>query len=167
MKKSEIVVGGKYIAKVNGKLTTVQVDNIREMSKFRRSNYSGKSKYGQSTVYDVTNLTTGRKTTFRSAAKFRQAAKASETPMMKRWKALKKENPGSIILFRMGDFYETFFEDAETAADVLGLTLTSREKKSENPIPMAGFPYHMLGGCMQKLVAAGYSVAIADVEKGA
>lgn len=73
MKKHEIVRGGKYVAKVGGKLTVVTVNEIRE-----RSTYNDKV----STVYDVTNNATGRKTTFRSAAKFRAPAKSSVTPEM-------------------------------------------------------------------------------------
>ena len=57
------------------------------------------------------------------------------TPAMERYLQVKKQNPGSIMLFRMGDFYELFFEDAVTSSKVLGLTLTSRDKGSPNPIP--------------------------------
>ncbi len=84
------------------------------------------------------------------------------TPMMQRYMEVKRETPGSILLFRMGDFYELFHEDAETAAKVLGLTLTSRDKGSTNPVPMAGFPYHALDGYLRKLIAAGYKAAICD-----
>ena len=66
------------------------------------------------------------------------------TPMMERYMEVKQQNPGTILLFRMGDFYELFNDDARLAAKVLGLTLTSRDKASTNPIPMAGFPYHSL-----------------------
>ncbi len=61
------------------------------------------------------------------------------SPMMERYKVVKAEHPGAILLFRMGDFYELFYEDAQNASRVLGLTLTSRDKNSENPVPMAGF----------------------------
>ena len=61
------------------------------------------------------------------------------TPAMQRYLEVKAQNPGTILLFRIGDFYELFYEDAQTAARVLGLTLTSRDKGSTNPIPMAGF----------------------------
>ena len=64
-------------------------------------------------------------------------------------------------LFRMGDFYELFFEDAKTAARELGLTLTSRDK-GENPIPMAGFPHHQLDGYLGKIIAAGYRAAVCE-----
>ncbi|WP_166829004.1 DNA mismatch repair protein MutS [Thalassoroseus pseudoceratinae] len=84
------------------------------------------------------------------------------TPMMERYQQVKAENPGSILLFRMGDFYELFHEDAKTAAKLLGLTLTSRDKGSENPVPMAGFPYHSLEGYLQKLIQAGLRAAICE-----
>ena len=87
---------------------------------------------------------------------------AKLTPMMERYQEVKRETPGSLLLFRMGDFYELFHEDAVTAAKILGLTLTSRDKGSENPIPMAGFPHHALDGYLQKLIRAGHKAAICD-----
>jgi DNA mismatch repair protein MutS len=65
------------------------------------------------------------------------------TPMMRQYQDAKAACPDALLLFRMGDFYELFQEDAKTAARVLGLSLTSREK-GENPMPMAGFPHHQL-----------------------
>lgn len=84
------------------------------------------------------------------------------SPMMERYMEVKRENPGTMLLFRMGDFYELFYEDAQNAAKVLGLTLTSRDKSSENPTPMAGFPYHQLDAYLQKLIHAGFRAAICD-----
>ena len=84
------------------------------------------------------------------------------TPMMQRYQEVKRETPGTLLLFRMGDFYELFYEDAEIAAKTLGLTLTSRDKNSANPVPMAGFPYHALDGYLQKLIRAGHKAAICD-----
>ena len=84
------------------------------------------------------------------------------TPAMERYMEVKRQNPGSILLFRMGDFYELFFEDAQTSSKVLGLTLTSRDKNSANPIPMAGFPFHALEGYLRKLITAGYRVAVCE-----
>jgi len=84
------------------------------------------------------------------------------SPMMERYMEVKRENPGTMLLFRMGDFYELFHEDAQNAAKVLGLTLTSRDKTSENPTPMAGFPYHQLDVYLQKLIHAGFRAAICD-----
>jgi DNA mismatch repair protein MutS len=84
------------------------------------------------------------------------------SPMMERYMEVKRENPGTMLLFRMGDFYELFYEDAQNAAKVLGLTLTSRDKASDNPTPMAGFPYHQLDAYLQKLIRAGFRAAICD-----
>jgi DNA mismatch repair protein MutS len=85
-----------------------------------------------------------------------------QTPMMERYLEVKGQNPGSLLLFRMGDFYELFFDDAQLAAKLLGLTLTSRDKGSPNPVPMAGFPYHALESYLEKLIHAGMRVAICD-----
>lgn len=84
------------------------------------------------------------------------------SPMMERYHEVKAENPGAILLFRMGDFFELFHEDAQNASRVLGLTLTSRDKNSDNPIPMAGFPHHQLDGYLQKLIKSGFRAAICD-----
>lgn len=90
------------------------------------------------------------------------ASDSKLTPMMQRYLEVKAETPGTILLFRMGDFYELFHEDAQVAAKILGLTLTSRDKGSTNPVPMAGFPFHALEGYLRKLIAAGHKAAICD-----
>jgi DNA mismatch repair protein MutS len=84
------------------------------------------------------------------------------TPAMQRYLEVKAQHPNAILLFRMGDFYELFYEDAVSASKAVGLTLTSRDKGSPNPIPMAGFPYHQLDGYLQKLVRAGFRAAICE-----
>ncbi len=84
------------------------------------------------------------------------------TPAMQRYLEVKAQHPQAILLFRMGDFYELFYEDAVTASKAVGLTLTSRDKGSTNPIPMAGFPYHQLDAYLQKLVRAGFRAAICE-----
>ncbi|MEZ6064971.1 MAG: DNA mismatch repair protein MutS [Planctomycetaceae bacterium] len=84
------------------------------------------------------------------------------TPMMQRYQEVKAETPGTILLFRMGDFYELFGEDAVNASKILGLTLTSRDKGSANPMPMAGFPHHALEGYLKKLIQQGHRAAICD-----
>jgi DNA mismatch repair protein MutS len=89
------------------------------------------------------------------------AASAPLTPMMKQYLDTKTKVEGALLLFRMGDFYELFFEDAKEAARVLGLTLTTRDK-GENPVPMAGFPWHALDTQLRKLLEAGIRVAICD-----
>lgn len=81
---------------------------------------------------------------------------------MQRYLEVKAQHPHAILLFRMGDFYELFYEDAVAASKAVGLTLTSRDKGSPNPIPMAGFPYHQLDGYLQKLVRAGFRAAICE-----
>jgi DNA mismatch repair protein MutS len=84
------------------------------------------------------------------------------TPMFDQFLALKAQQPDAILFFRMGDFYETFFRDAEITAEVLDLTLTARNKKDPDPVPMAGVPHHAAAGYIQRMVDAGYRVAIAD-----
>src|SRR5260370_39173284 len=80
------------------------------------------------------------------------------TPMMQQYREAKERHPGMLLLFRMGDFYELFEDDAETAARQLGLTLTSRDKAT----PMAGFPHHALEANLRRLLEAGHRVAICD-----
>ena len=82
-----------------------------------------------------------------------------------RYLKIKAECPGCIVLFRIGDFYELYCEDARTASRVLGLTLTTRDRHCTNPIPMAGFPYHQLENYLRRLVTDGYRVAVAELVK--
>jgi DNA mismatch repair protein MutS len=84
------------------------------------------------------------------------------TPMLDQYRRLKAEHPGTILFFRMGDFYETFGDDALVASKVLGIALTSRDKKKEGSIPLAGVPHHAVDGYLRTLVSHGHSVAIAD-----
>ncbi len=84
------------------------------------------------------------------------------TPMLEQYLRAKSENPDSLLFFRLGDFYELFFEDAETAARVLDITLTTRSKKDDVPIPMCGVPHHSVQGYVAKLLAGGYRVALCD-----
>ncbi len=83
------------------------------------------------------------------------------TPMMKQYQEAKRACPDALLLFRMGDFYELFHDDAKKAATLLGLALTSREK-GENPIPMAGFPHHQLESYLGKLIRAGVRAAVCE-----
>jgi hypothetical protein len=104
MKAKEIKVGGRYTAKVSGKLTTVRVDAIREITRMSGTNYDGSRKYRDAVVYDVTNLSTGRRTTFRSATKFRGDVK--DGPQKRNY-----------VPSKLGD--KQFAEDkARTVADV-------------------------------------------------
>jgi DNA mismatch repair protein MutS len=82
--------------------------------------------------------------------------------MLRQYLAIKEGHPGTILFYRMGDFYEMFFEDAETASKVLGITLTSRNKKGENQVPMCGVPFHAVSGYLSKMVKAGFRVALCE-----
>ena len=82
--------------------------------------------------------------------------------MMRQYHAIKRENPDSILLYRMGDFYETFGDDAKIVAKELDIALTARDKNSENPIPLAGVPYHALDNYLSKLIKKGHRVAICE-----
>lgn len=85
------------------------------------------------------------------------------TPMMQQFKRFKSEHPDALILFRCGDFYETYLEDAVTASSVLGITLTHRSSKGDGKgTEMAGFPFHALDAYLPKLIRAGFRVAICD-----
>lgn len=89
-------------------------------------------------------------------------ASESHTPMMKQYLAIKAQHPTELVFYRMGDFYELFYEDAKRAADLLDVTLTARGKSAGEPIPMCGVPYHAAEGYLAKLVKHGVSVAIAE-----
>jgi len=85
-----------------------------------------------------------------------------ETPLMKQYNAIKGKYPGALLLFRVGDFYETFGQDAVTASKVLDIVLTKRGAGSASEIELAGFPHHALDNYLPKLVRAGHRVAICD-----
>lgn len=94
------------------------------------------------------------------------ASKASDkpvlTPLLQQYVDLKQQNPDAILLFRCGDFYETFFEDAVLASAQLQITLTARGKSAGKPVPMAGVPHHSVDGYIAKLVQKGFTVAICE-----
>jgi len=85
-----------------------------------------------------------------------------KTPLMEQYLKIKKNHPDDLLLFRMGDFYEMFFEDAKTGADILGITLTSRAHGKAADVPLAGFPHHALDSYLTKLINAGLRVAICE-----
>lgn len=87
---------------------------------------------------------------------------ADVTPVMQQYLDIKREHEDAILFFRMGDFYEMFYDDAKIAAEELGLTLTTREKNKKDPVPMAGVPYHAVNGYLTRLLRAGYKVAICE-----
>lgn len=81
---------------------------------------------------------------------------------MQQYLDIKQDYPDAFLLFRMGDFYELFYDDAVKAAQILELTLTSRNKNADNPIPMAGVPHHSVQQYIDILIDLGYKVAIAE-----
>lgn len=95
-------------------------------------------------------------------AKGTKEKKSSETPLMKQYNKIKAKHPGALLLFRVGDFYETFGEDAVKAAKILGIILTKRKNGSASHIELAGFPHHSLEVYLPKLVRAGERVAVCD-----
>src|SRR5437879_1651415 len=90
------------------------------------------------------------------------AAASSSTPLMRQYHAIKQQVPHALLMFRLGDFYELFYEDAVTAARELEITLTSRNKEKGQAIPMCGVPYHAAEGYLSRLIQKGYRVAICD-----
>src|ERR1041385_8996243 len=84
------------------------------------------------------------------------------TPLMRQYSAVKKAHPSALLFFRLGDFYEMFFEDAVIAAKELEITLTARNKEKGTAIPMCGVPFHAAEGYISKLIRKGYKVAICD-----
>lgn len=89
-------------------------------------------------------------------------AKIEETPLMKQYLEIKRKHPDAVLLFRVGDFYETFSEDAIKTAEILGITLTKRANGAASSVELAGFPHHALDTYLPKLVRAGQRVAICD-----
>ncbi|HHT9117717.1 MAG TPA: DNA mismatch repair protein MutS, partial [Candidatus Hypogeohydataceae bacterium YC38] len=83
------------------------------------------------------------------------------TPMMRQYHSIKEKYRDALLLFRLGDFYEMFYEDARVASRVLGIALTSRAK-GDKAVPMAGVPHHSVGPYIQRLIKAGYKVAICE-----
>jgi len=90
------------------------------------------------------------------------AKSSADTPLMQQHRAIKQKYPDAVLLFRVGDFYETFGGDAIIASKVLGITLTKRNNGAASAAELAGFPHHSLDTYLHKLVRAGYRVAICD-----
>ena len=87
---------------------------------------------------------------------------SAHTPMMQQYLRLKADHPDILLFYRMGDFYELFFDDAKRASQLLEISLTKRGASAGEPIPMAGVPYHAVEGYLAKLVQLGESVAICE-----
>ncbi len=96
------------------------------------------------------------------SSRSRTAKDPGLSPMMRQYWSLKREYEDAILFFRMGDFYEMFYEDANKAAPVLDLALTARHDDAQGPVPMCGFPYHALEGYVARLVRAGFRVAVCE-----
>src|SRR5207302_3668158 len=86
----------------------------------------------------------------------------ASTPLMRQYQAIKKRYPHALLLFRLGDFYELFYEDALAASKELQITLTSRNRERGEPIPMCGVPFHAAETYIARLLRAGYKIAICD-----
>src|SRR5215467_6456078 len=84
------------------------------------------------------------------------------TPLMRQYHGIKQQVPNTLLMFRLGDFYELFFDDAVTAARELEITLTARNKEKGEPIPMCGVPYHSAENYIARLIQKGFRVAICD-----
>jgi len=84
------------------------------------------------------------------------------TPMLRQYQELKQQHPGTLLFFRLGDFYELFYDDAVTGARELEITLTARHKERGDPVPMCGVPHHAASGYIAKLVRKGYRVAVCE-----
>src|SRR5438874_6635676 len=84
------------------------------------------------------------------------------TPMVRQYRELKAQHPGALLFFRLGDFYELFFDDAIIGARELQITLTARHKDSQDPVPMCGVPHHSAANYIARLVRKGYRVAICE-----
>ena len=91
-----------------------------------------------------------------------KAINSNHTPMMQQYLGIKAEHPNDLVFYRMGDFYELFYEDAKSASELLDISLTSRGKSNGQPVPMAGIPYHAAEGYIAKIVKAGRAVAVVE-----
>jgi len=91
-----------------------------------------------------------------------KSTSSEETPLMKQYHQIKAKHPGALLLFRVGDFYETFGEDAVKTSRILGIVLTKRKNGAAAEIDLAGFPHHSLETYLPKLVRAGQRVAVCD-----
>src|SRR5688572_33172446 len=87
---------------------------------------------------------------------------ADVSPSMQQYREIKRGYPDAVLLFRVGDFYEMFYTDAEIASRLLSIALTSRDKSSANPVPLCGVPYHAAQGYIAKLLKAGRTVALCE-----
>src|SRR5258705_1075714 len=92
---------------------------------------------------------------------------STQTPMLRQYHELKQQHPGTLLFFRLGDFYELFFDDAVTGSKELQITLTARHKERGDGVPMCGVPHHSAAGYIARLVRKGYRVAICEQTEAA
>ena len=97
-----------------------------------------------------------------SAMSAQDFAQAGHTPMMAQYLAIKAQYPSTLVFYRMGDFYELFFDDAEKAVRLLDITLTQRGQSAGQPVVMAGVPFHSVENYLARLIRSGESVAICE-----
>ena len=90
------------------------------------------------------------------------AKKAEDTPLIKQYFETKAQHPEALLLYRVGDFYELYSDDAVTASKVLGLVLTKKSNGDKGPVAMAGFPHHAIDNYIPKLIRSGFKVAVCD-----
>ena len=102
------------------------------------------------------------KNTGKNAGRDSKFRGSSDTPMMRQYLTIKEEYPDAVLMYRMGDFYEMFYEDSIIASKALDLTLTSRNKNSPDPVPMCGIPHHAAIGYISKLIEQGFKVAVCE-----
>ena len=84
------------------------------------------------------------------------------SPLLRQYHAIKKQHPQALLLFRLGDFYELFYDDAQVASRLLQITLTARNREKGQPVPMCGVPYHAAESYIARLIRAGHRVAVCD-----
>src|SRR3979409_301107 len=134
-------------------------NELRQTVRHEDSNIAYRNTHiaNRNTKYQVPNTKT-----LEAAEKISTDKITVETPLMKQYFAIKAKYPDALLLFRVGDFYETFGEDAIHASRILGITLTKRNNGSGSSSELAGFPHHALDTYLHKLVKGGFRVAICD-----
>ncbi len=110
----------------------------------------------------VATISDHRQTVLTAELLASEESRQSATPMMEQYIEIKANNPGSLLFYRMGDFYELFFEDAWTPRAALGITLTKRGQHMGLDIPMCGVPIHAADDYLQKLISLGFRVAVCE-----
>ena len=113
-------------------------------------------------IYQITGIDLKNNKLTEDNSSKTKSLKNIHTPMMQQFLRIKAEYPETLLFYRMGDFYELFFDDAKKASRLLDITLTKRGQSAGEPIPMCGIPYHAIDSYLGKLVKAGESIALKD-----